>query len=136
MGITRLVPLAGLLILGACRQDPAPPVRQTREVAVDVRCTGLDVSFSVSPWHLELDEGDEVVWRLADASQTIEIRKRQSAWPFSDNRYSGTQADPPTGRAMKGGQRGRTFRYLVAVTCQGGEGARTVELDPDMYIKR
>jgi len=105
-------------------------------VAVNVDCTGNDVSFVVRPWHLELDEGDEVTWQLANATQTIEIRKRQSAWPFNANKFTGTQADPPTARAMKPGQRGKSFRYSIAVTCQGAEGARTVELDPDMYIKR
>jgi hypothetical protein len=136
MLIHRVIPFAGLAALWACASPPSPPRGQNLPVAVDVRCTGPDVVFSVSPWHLELAEGDEVTWRLADPAQTIEIRKRQSAWPFDRNRFSGTQADPPVGEAMKGGQRGKTFRYAIVVTCQGGEGARTVELDPDMYIKR
>ena len=136
MRIRPLVPLAGLVAAWSCASLPAPPRGQTLPVAVNVQCTGADVVFSVRPWHLELAEGDEVVWQLADATQTIEIRKRQSAWPFDDNKYTGTTASPPTGKAMKGGQKGKSFRYSIVVNCQGGEGARRVELDPDLYIKR
>ena len=136
MRISRLVPLLGLGVVWSCASVPRPPRGQVLPVAVDVRCTGPNVVFSVSPWHLELAAGDEVVWQLADATQNIEIRKRQSAWPFDDNKYTGTQADPPTGKAMKGGQNGKSFRYSIVVNCQGGEGARRVELDPDLYIKR
>jgi hypothetical protein len=135
MGIRGLGPLAGLVVVWSCASPPAPPRGATVPVAVDVQCTGADVVFSVSPWHLELTEGDEVVWQLADATQTMEIVKRQSGWPFNDNRFRGNRTDPPTSRGMKGGQKGRTFRYAIAVTCQGSEGARRVELDPDMYIK-
>jgi hypothetical protein len=94
------------------------------------------VVFSVTPWRLELASGDEVTWQLADASQTMEIRKRQSAWPFNVNKFNGNQADPPSSRGMKAGQQGKTFRYLISVACQGGEGPRRVELDPDLYIRR
>lgn len=131
-----LVPLVGLVAVVSCASLPHPPRGQTLPVAVSVQCAAADVVFSVRPWRLELAEGDEVVWQLADATQTIEIRKRQSSWPFDDNKYTGTQADPATAKTMKGGQKGKTFRYSIAVNCQGGEGPRRVELDPDMYIKR
>jgi hypothetical protein len=135
MRIGRFVLLVGLGVVWSCA-PPRPPVGQTLPVRVNVDCSGPNVVFSVSPWRLELASGDEVVWQLADASQTIEIRKRQSGWPFDNNKYTGSQADPPTGKAMKGGQNGKTFRYAIAVNCQGGEGARRVELDPDLYIRR
>lgn len=136
MRIGPLVPFVGFVTVWSCATAPAPSTGATVPVAVDVKCTGPNVVFSVSPWRLELAEGDAVVWQLTDPAQTIEIRKRQSAWPFNSNRFTGTQADPPTGQAMKGGQRGKSFRYFIAVGCQGSEGPRRVELDPDMYIKR
>jgi hypothetical protein len=135
MPYRRIALLIGLTGLSACA-PPAPPPGPVVPVAVEVTCTGADVDFKVRPWYLELNQGDQVDWLLADPQQSIEIRKASSAWPFQSNKFNGNRADPPTSRAMKGGQGGKHFRYAIAVTCQGPEGPRTVVLDPDMYIKR
>lgn len=134
---THLAAASSLLGLAvwSCAVPPRPPRGQDREVAVDVRCTGEEVAITINPWSSALDEGDEIVWRLADANQTIDIRKKQSAWPFDNNKFNGNRADPPHGRGMKGGQKGKTFRYEIKVTCQAGGGPREVIIDPDMYIK-
>ena len=133
----RLIAACGLLGLAtwSCPSPPRPAAGQDREVTVDVRCTGEEVVATVNPWSRSLDEGDAVVWLLVDPSQTIEIKKKQSAWPFSDNKFTGNRGDPPRGRGMKGGQKGKRFHYGIVVTCQGPSGPREVIIDPDMYVR-
>jgi len=133
----RVLVAGGLLgfVAWACASEP-PPRGPDREVTIQVSCVDEQVSFTVSPWRLELNEGEGAVWTLADATQTIEIQKKQRAWPFSDNKLAGSRADPPHGRAMKGGQKGKSFRYAIAVTCEGSAGAREIVIDPEMYVRR
>ena len=138
MTIRRLPPFLGLAALWACA-PPDPPQRTRQNVTVAVTCSGNDVTFAVSPWYLELSEGDEVSWQLTQG-QTITIEPERglfgARWPFQDNKYAGGPGDNPTASRMKGGQAGKSYRYVIAVTCTVGDSTRTVKLDPDVYIKR
>jgi len=89
------------------------------------RRAGADAGATLNPFKAKAEP----------AGQTIEVKKKQSAWPFSDNKFTGNRGDPPRGRGMKGGQKGKRFHYGIVVTCQGPSGPREVIIDPDMYVR-
>ncbi len=115
-----------------------------RTVNVDVRIdclAGRGVSFSLTPWAIEVLQGDSINWRLdgsANVSEMQVIAKRNGQWPFRRKPpYRSTKARPAGAQALDAAQNGRKYQYAVSAICtRDSVTADTVIIDPDMIIIR
>ncbi len=115
-----------------------------RTVNVDVRIdclAGRGVSFSLTPWAIEVQRGDSINWRLdasANVSEMEVIAKRGGPWPFRRKPpYRSTKARPAGAQSLDQGQNGRRYQYAVSAICvRDSVTADTVIIDPDMIIIR
>ena len=116
-----------------------------RTVNVDVRVdclAGRGVSFSLTPWTIEVQQGDSINWRLDQganvASMDIISKMPGNQWPFRRKPpYRSTKARPAGAQSLDNAQTGRRYKYAVSTVCvRDSTQADTVIIDPDMIIIR
>lgn len=128
------------LITGACTRPLLEP-GAVIPVTVSLTCADAGMQASISPYVVQVPEGDQVEWKIAESSTVSEIeidKKQNGSWPYDGALpYRGGRENPPKAGRMKGGLVGRKFGYTISGTCTsaGGE-ARRIVIDPDMIIIR
>ncbi len=135
--LATILVVTGLRYADARRPDGLVAA-DTATVMVDIRCTGDRIRQSVTPWELEINQGDAVEWRLHPSahSTTIEITPKQEAWPFLDGtRHRGRADAPARATRMRPNQRGLRFQYAITLVCPQGGQQDTVVIDPDIVIR-
>ena len=136
MAVAGLVGFGGMVLLG-----PSPVSGPLQEAAVpvevNVTCTGTRVEFSIDPWIVRLNQGDQVEWILntnADAEE-IEITPKRGRWPFAQQSHRGNKQDRARAANMRANQQGQRFQYNITLTCQPeGQDPYEVVIDPDIII--
>lgn len=140
---------AFLVLAAATTKDSLDAQGAAKTVAVDVRIdclAGRGVSFSLTPWVIEMKAGDSLTWRLdqgANVSEMQVIAKQGKPWPFSSPPPRNATKEKPAGaRALNpnvpppGMERFR-YQYAVKAVCdRGAEASDTVIIDPDIIIIR
>ena len=143
MRLTAIVLPVAVLAIGSAAMVRSEPAQAATVVPVNVTitCTGDGVQFSISPYRVRLNVGDEVDWRLVNSPNVTEFsidRKGPGKpWPFTDSPpYRGGRANPAKGRNMDPKADG-TYPYNIAATCSPSDGSqRYVVIDPDMIVVR
>ena len=116
---------------------------KTVNVDVRIEClAGRGVSFSLTPWLIEVNRGDSINWRLDQSSNVndMEIVSKMpgNRWPFRNKPpYNSAKGNPAGARALDNAETGRRYKYAVQTICmREGDQADTVVIDPDMIIIR
>lgn len=128
------------LMTGACAKPVLEPGAVV-PVSVSLTCADTGMQASISPYIVQIPEGDQVEWKLTDNSTVSEIeidKKKDGSWPYDgDLPYKGSKERAAKAGRMKSGLVGRKFGYTISGTCtsSGGEERRIV-IDPDMIIIR
>jgi len=103
----------------------------------NVRPGSSELTWTVDPMHLEIEQGDEVEWVVDWAGceePMIIVHPKKGRWPFSRRSHSGL------GRAASGSMKtyaaGKNYRYGIVVVCPGetDPGRNAVVIDPDMDV--
>ena len=129
-----------LLMTGACARPVLEPGALI-PVTVSLTCADAGMQASITPYIVQVPEGDQVEWKLAEGSTVMELeidKKPNGSWPYDGKLpYKGGKDNPAKSGQMKGGLVGRKFGYTISGTCTstGGE-ARRIVIDPDMIIIR
>lgn len=141
-----LLGCCAFLVLAAVEANDALVAQGTfRTINVDVRVdclAGRGVSFSLTPWVIEVGVGDSINWRLdAGANVTeMEVVTKQpgGAWPFRRKPpYRATKVRPAGAQALDNAQSGRRYKYAVSTVCvRDSASSDTVVIDPDIIIIR
>ncbi|MEO8577592.1 MAG: hypothetical protein ABI556_12860 [Gemmatimonadales bacterium] len=118
-----------------------PYVGKQVNVAVDIRClAGNGVQFSLTPWAVQIAQGDSVSWVLSPDAGVPEITitpKVPTKWPYDDaGPYKGNAAKGPKVKKMKNNVKvGDRYSYNVSGVCTRADGTTSnVVIDPDMII--
>lgn len=126
-----LAPVALLLTAAVMTRSEERSAPAT--VTVNAQCQGAGVTVSITPWEARITPNDSVTWTLtgdADAISITPINRGGNPWPFrgnpSGNRANPARSGPPNNRNARG-----AFPYQISLTC----GARTVIIDPEVYIE-
>ncbi len=141
-----LLGCCAFLVLAAAEAKDSLVAQGTfRTVNVDVRVdclAGRGVSFSLTPWLIEVNPGDSINWRLdagANVTQMDVISKSPgNAWPFRRKPpYRATKARPAGAQSLDNAQSGRRYKYAVSTVCvRDSVSSDTVVIDPDIIIIR
>ena len=116
-----------------------------RTVNVDVRVeclAGRGVSFSLTPWSIEMAAGDSINWRLEQGANVSEMeviaKGPGNSWPFKKKPpYRSTKSKPAGAQSLDTNQKGRKYRYAVSTVCvRDSVTSDTVIIDPDIIIIR
>lgn len=116
---------------------------KAHQVHVRVDClAGGGVSFSLTPWTIEMRAGDSINWNLDSGANVTEmevITKRPGgAWPFRRKPpYKVTKDRPMGAQALDDAHSGRRYQYAVSAICvRGASEVDSVVIDPDIIIIR
>jgi hypothetical protein len=143
MRLMAIVLPVAVLAIGSAAMVRSEPVQASTVVPVNVTitCTGDGVQFSISPYRVRLNVGDDVDWRLVNSPNVTEFsidrKAGKPAWPFTDSPpYRGGKDNPAKARRMDPKADG-TYPYNIAATCSPADGSqRYVVIDPDMIVVR
>jgi hypothetical protein len=134
--LTPVFVMAIALALGV--QSVAPqgqPTTVRRPVVVTANCPDNPngpLTLTVSPWLLELDQGNNARWNLnithSNKNRIVVEAKESSGWPYPLRKHEGDgQADADD---MKPGAQGE-YTYTITLYCN----AETVVIDPRVRVR-
>jgi hypothetical protein len=123
--------LASVAHSGATAQQQPP----RRPVVVSATCPNNPngpLNFTVNPWLLELDQGNNARWNLSisnsDRNRIVVEAKASSGWPYPEKRHEGDgHADADN---MKPNAQG-DYSYTITIYC----GAEAVVIDPRVRVR-
>ena len=137
--------VAFIVLAAAEARDSLVAQGTARTVNVDVRVdclAGRGVSFSLTPWTIDVAPGDSINWRLDQGANVTEMqiisKMPGNQWPFRRKPpYRSTKARPAGAQSLDNAQSGRRYKYAVSTICvRESTQSDTVIIDPDMIIIR
>lgn len=133
--------LAASAVLVSCAQQAGVIGPDTKNVNLQVGCSGDTVSFTLSPWRLAVAQGDAIEWHLTVTTGRVPefgVEPVQGGrWLYVDTaRIPGNPQRPARAQEMHRNASGN-YRYQVDLTCADSVtgNIHSVVVDPDVVVE-
>lgn len=145
--------LGAVVGLGACAAPDPLAINATRLVTITTSCWDTSVAFQLSPWDVDVQQGDQVEWAMASPAQGVVgeyyiVPESAKSWPYPQmlgksgkgkGKALGRPTVPLPSKNMRAGvPENSRYKYQIEYYCypEGSTDSLKVVIDPDVVVDR